>query len=133
MRPFILFSNDNQDSASQSGAKPPLGSRSTVLQGKRVVIVEDEGITQMQLRSILKRAGLVVLASAVDGVEGVATTLRERPDLVLMDICMPGPFDGLEAARRILAEYHVCIVMLTAFSDAEYRKLTIRVIREAKR
>ena len=48
--------------------------------------------------------------------------LRERPDLMLMDVQMPGPIDGLEAARRILAEYRVCIVMLTAFSQEEFRK-----------
>lgn len=84
---------------------------SSPLAGKRVVIVEDEGITQMLLRRMLKEAGLTVLTSAVNGEEGVRTVLRERPDLVLMDIRMPGSFDGLEAARRILAEYRVCIVM----------------------
>ena len=35
---------------------------------------------------------------------------------------MPGSYDGLEAAHRILLEYHVCIVMVTAFSEEEYRK-----------
>ena len=90
--------------------------------GKRVVIVEDEGITQMQLRRMLKHVGLIVLDSAVNGPEGVEIVLRERPDIVLMDIRMPGAFDGLEAARRILAEVNVCIIMLTAFSDEEYRK-----------
>ena len=85
------------------------------------MIVEDEGITQMQLRRMLKAAGLMVLASALNGAEGVEVVLRERPDLVLMGINMPGSCDGLEAARRILLEYHVCIVMVTAFSDEEYR------------
>lgn len=75
---------------------------------------------QMQLRRSLKNAGLKVVASAVTGEEGVEAVLRERPDLVLMDIRMPGAIDGLEAAKRILAEYAVCIVMLTAFSDEEY-------------
>lgn len=92
------------------------------LAGKRVVVVEDEGITQMLLRRILKAAGLTVVASAISGEQGVEFVLRERPDLVLMDIRMPGAFDGLEAARRILAEYSVCIIMLTAFSQDEYRE-----------
>lgn len=92
------------------------------LSGKRVVIVEDEGVTQMQLRRILKQVGATVVASATTGETGVEAVLRELPDLVLMDIRMPGAFDGLEAARRILSEYYVCLVMLTAFSDEHYRQ-----------
>lgn len=49
--------------------------------------------------------------------EGIETVLRERPDLVLMDINMPGKTTGLEAAWQILAQYHVCIVMVTAYPD----------------
>ncbi len=58
----------------------------------------------MQMRRLLKRAGLTVDASAVNGEQGVEAVLRERPDLVLMDIRKPGRIDGLEAARRFLAE-----------------------------
>ncbi len=89
------------------------------LEGKRVVIVEDESITQMQLRHILSHAGLVIVGSAGNGQQGVEMVLRERPDIVLMDIRMP-IMDGLEATRRILDDYRVCIVILTAFSEEEY-------------
>ncbi len=88
-----------------------------VLRGKQVVIVEDEGVTQMQLRTILTRAGMVVAGSARTGEEGLDLVLRERPDIVLMDIKMPGPYDGLEAARRILAQFRTCVVMLTAYEE----------------
>ncbi len=91
------------------------------LAGKRVVICEDEGITQLQLKRILTHAGLQVVSMAGDGKTGVEAVLREQPDLVLMDIRMPG-MDGLEAARQILAAYRVCIVMLTAFATEEYRQ-----------
>jgi len=47
--------------------------------------------------------------------------LRAKPDLVLMDIRLLGDYDGLEAAHRILAVYSVCIVMLTAFAEQEYK------------
>lgn len=85
--------------------------------GKRIVIVEDEGITQMQLGKILKRAGFTVVGAALNGETGVELALQERPDVALMDINMPGAYNGLEAARRILAEYRTCVVMLTAYGD----------------
>lgn len=97
------------------------GSNPSVLAGKRVVIVEDEGVTQLQLRRALTRAGILVVGVANTGAGGVDVVLRERPELVLMDIRMPGEIDGLEAARRILAEYRVCIVMLTAYAMEEYQ------------
>lgn len=85
------------------------------------MIVEDEEITQLQLRRVLTKMGLIVAGTANSGDGGMDVVLRERPDLVLMDIHMPGGIDGLEAARRILAEYHVCIVMITAYAVEEYR------------
>lgn len=91
------------------------------LAGKRAVIVEDEGITQLQLAKILRSAGIQVVGAAGTGKEGVEIVLREHPDLVLMDIRMP-IMDGIEAAERILEKERICIVMLTAFSDEEYRQ-----------
>src|SRR5579871_953446 len=89
------------------------------LKGKRVVVVEDEGMTQLQLRRILRAEGLEVVGTASNGKEAAEVVLKQRPDLVLMDIRMP-IMDGLEAARQILKDYRVCIVMLTAFSEEEY-------------
>ena len=81
-----------------------------------MVIVEDEGITQMQLRVILKGAGLEIAGAVANGKDAIELVLAEKPDLVLMDIKMP-VMDGLEATRRILAQSHMCIVMLTAYDD----------------
>ena len=88
-----------------------------VLAGKRIVVVEDEGMTQMQLRRILPHAGLEVAGSASNGADGVIAVLAAQPDIVLMDIKMPGEIDGLEATRQILSQTSVCVVMLTAYSD----------------
>ncbi len=88
------------------------------LVGKRVVICEDEGITVMQLERALTRSGLIVIGKAGNGCECVDLVVRVKPDIVLMDIVMPGQ-SGLEATRRIMAEFPTCIVMLTANSDAE--------------
>lgn len=89
---------------------------SSLLKGKRAVIVEDEGMTVWQLRRILTLAGIQVVGAAANGREGVEITLREKPDLVLMDMTMP-EMNGLEAARRILEEFSTCIVMVTAYDQ----------------
>jgi len=81
-----------------------------------VVICEDEGITQLQLRRALTRAGLTVVGVAGSGAAAVEAVLREQPDIVLMDIRMP-VMDGIEATRQIMAAYPVCILMVTAYAN----------------
>lgn len=89
------------------------------LTGKRVVVVEDEGLTQLQLKKMLRIAGMEIVGDAANGAEGVDTVLATHPDIVLMDINMP-IMNGLEASRRILSEFPACIVILTAYSQEEY-------------
>lgn len=91
------------------------------LAGKGIVIVEDEGLTQIQLQRIAGGAGLKVLGAARNGKLGVDVVLSQQPDIVLMDINMP-VMDGLEAARRILESVHTCVILLTAYSDPECRQ-----------
>jgi DNA-binding NarL/FixJ family response regulator len=67
-----------------------------------VVIADDQALVRGGFRMILNSAGIVVLAEAADGKEAVAAVLKHRPDVVLMDVRMPG-MDGLEATRHILA------------------------------
>ena len=81
----------------------------------RILLVEDDPsireITELGLRG----AGFSV-ATAADGPEGLARFRAERPDLVLLDVMLPG-LDGLEVAREIRRESTVPIVMLTARGD----------------
>jgi len=100
-------------------SSPEVSEDELLFRGKRIIIVEDEGITQLQLRKSLLRFGLDVVGTAATGEEGVAICLKERPDVILMDINMPGKIDGLEAARRILAQYRPCILILTAYTEYE--------------
>jgi two-component system, response regulator PdtaR len=86
--------------------------------GKRVVVCEDEGITRMLLGTVLKDAGLDVVASASNGALGVKSVLATKPDIVLMDVKMP-VMNGFDAAVEILKQHRPCIVMLTAFNDRE--------------
>jgi two-component system, response regulator PdtaR len=67
---------------------------------------------------MLERAGFEVVAEARDGAEAVRLAAETEPDLAVMDVKMPD-LDGIEAARRILEERPIPIVMLTAFSEAD--------------
>ena len=84
----------------------------------RVLIAEDETIIRMDLRELLERSGFEVCAGARDGEEAVALARSERPDVAIMDVKMP-KLDGIEAARRILDERPIPIVMLTAYGQQE--------------
>jgi response regulator NasT len=84
----------------------------------RVVIADDEAVIRMGLRTMLEDRGHRVVAAATDGASALQLTRAEKPDVVLLDIKMPG-MDGLEAARKIMQEQPTPIVMLTAFSQRE--------------
>jgi len=84
----------------------------------RVLIAEDETIIRLDLRALLERAGHEVVGEARDGDEAIALAERLSPDLIVMDVKMPR-LDGIDAARRILANRPVPIVMLTAYAQAE--------------
>ena len=96
------------------------------LAGKRIVTVEDESITQLQLRKVLTRAGLIVVGQAMNGKDGVALILKEKPDLVTMDITMP-IMDGLEATRQVMELDDTCVVIVTAYTNDEYRQRAVEV------
>jgi len=66
---------------------------------------------------MLERAGFEVVAEARDGREAVALAAAHRPDLAVMDVKMP-ELDGIDAARQMLEQRQIPIVMLTAFSEA---------------
>ncbi len=84
----------------------------------RILIGEDETIIRLDLRDLLERAGFDVCAEAKDGLEAVELARSEAPDLAILDVKMP-KLDGIEAARRIMDERPIPIVMLTAYGQEE--------------
>jgi DNA-binding NarL/FixJ family response regulator len=90
-----------------------------VTDGIRVVIADDHPPTRAGVRSALERGGFVVCAEAADGNAAIEAARRERPDVCLLDIHMPG--DGIRAAETIARELpETAVVMLTVSrSDAD--------------
>ena len=84
----------------------------------RVLVAEDETIIRLDLVEMLARAGLDVVGEARDGIEAVELARTQEPDLAVLDVKMPR-LDGIEAARRILDERPIPIVMLTAYGQDE--------------
>ncbi|NQW68656.1 MAG: response regulator, partial [Acidimicrobiaceae bacterium] len=79
-----------------------------------IVIAEDEAIIRLDLRELLEEEGYVVIGEAGRGDQAVELVRNLRPDLVILDVKMPG-LDGIEAARQITAEGICAVLMLTAF------------------
>jgi len=85
----------------------------------RVLIAEDEALIRMDLREMLVEEGHEVVGEARDGAEAIALARELAPDVIFMDVKMPGT-DGLAAARTIGEERLAPVVMVTAFSQQSY-------------
>ncbi len=84
----------------------------------RVLVAEDETIIRLDLRAMLEQAGYEVCGEARDGIEAVELARTLEPDVAIMDVKMPR-LDGIEAARRILEERPLPIVIVTAYGQEE--------------
>lgn len=87
------------------------------MSGANILIVEDEGILAIDLKAKLEKLGFKVPAIASTGAEAVELASIHRPDLILMDIVLDGPMDGIEAANKIRSSLKVPIIYLTAYAD----------------
>jgi AmiR/NasT family two-component response regulator len=92
-----------------------LSSESTPV---RVVIAEDEAIIRLDLKELLVEEGYDVVGETGRGDEAIELVREQHPDLVILDIKMPG-LDGLSAARHVAGERMAAVLILTAFSQRE--------------
>lgn len=84
-----------------------------------VVLVDDHTMLRQGLRRALEELGVKVLGEAGDGEEGVKVSLAAKPDVVLMDVSMPGT-DGIDATRKLVgADNRMRVVMLTMHIDRD--------------
>ena len=83
------------------------------------MIVEDEKIVALDLRSILSSVGFTVVAEVSTGKQAVAAAKQFVPDIILMDIALKGSMSGIDAAKIIIEQQDIPIVFLTANSDEQ--------------
>jgi DNA-binding NarL/FixJ family response regulator len=84
----------------------------------RIVIVEDESITALDVAQRLSRLGYQVVAMARSGPGAIKHALAKRPHVVLMDVHLQGLMDGIDAARHIQAAAPIPVVYMSAHADA---------------
>jgi DNA-binding NarL/FixJ family response regulator len=91
-----------------------------------VIICDDDPLVRRLVRDALQLAGITVIAEAANGREALELTRFYRPEVVLMDVVMPG-MDGIEATSRIVAEVpETRVVMLTGSEDDELALMGLR-------
>jgi response regulator NasT len=90
----------------------------TTAPAKRIVLGEDEALIRLDLKEMLEEEGYEVVGEAGDGESAVRLAKELRPDLVILDIKMPG-VDGLAAAERISEDRTAPVLILTAFSQKD--------------
>lgn len=87
--------------------------------GARILIVEDEGIEALDLQYRLTCMGYTAPDIVTTGEESVKKAEEISPDIVLMDIMLPGEMDGVEAAERIQALFDIPVIYITAYADED--------------
>ena len=83
----------------------------------RILVVEDEIIIAMEIEDRLDTLGYEVVEVVSSGAEAIQAAAEMQPDLVLMDIMLKGPMDGIQAASQIQARFHIPVIYLTAYAD----------------
>jgi len=91
-----------------------------------ILVVEDEAIIAKDIARRLEKHGYTVASIASTAGDAIRKAVEERPDLVLMDIVLPGEMDGIDAARLIRSRWDIPVIYLTAYTDEAILERAIR-------
>ena len=83
----------------------------------KIMVVEDEAVIAMRLQQMLTTMGYDVIGVSYSGEEALENARRLKPDLILMDIMLPGKLDGIDVAEMVKSELDIPVIFLTAFSE----------------
>jgi len=89
------------------------------MKASRILIVEDESITAMDVAMTLEIMGHIVVGITDTGEEAIAIAAREQPDLIVMDISLKGTMTGIEAFRQIQQIAAIPAIFLTGYQDLQ--------------
>lgn len=114
--PDLICGSGDQDDRPRPGAgnsafQAPAGNI------RRLLVVEDDWFIGMELETVLREAGYDVIDVVASADVAVATALRERPDLILMDIRLSGRRDGIDAAIEIRERADIGCIFVSAHQD----------------
>ena len=85
----------------------------------KILVVEDELIVSMELKSRLNDLGYSVCGTVASGEEAIEQANKQEPDIILMDINIKGAYDGVQAAEIIKSDHDIPIIFITAFTDPQ--------------
>jgi DNA-binding NarL/FixJ family response regulator len=83
----------------------------------KIMVVEDEAVIAIRLQERLTAMGYHVVGISYSGEDAMEQARRLRPDLILMDIMIPGEMDGIAVAKLVKTELDIPVIFLTAFSE----------------
>ncbi len=86
---------------------------------KKVMIVEDEGVVALSLKSTLSKMGYTITGIAITGKEAITLALETQPDVILMDIHLKGDIDGIQTTEELNRVTDIPVIYLTAYADEE--------------
>ncbi|BBD09974.1 response regulator [Desulfovibrio ferrophilus] len=92
------------------------------MSGERILVADDEAIILTQLEESLNEMGYHVVGKANSGATAISAAREHQPDIVLMDIVMPGEIDGIAACEAIQGNMNIPVVLLTAHSGDDILK-----------